>query len=653
MVSRIKALRDVFRIKRSGFFDENYYLIEYPDVRLSDVDPVSHFVFHGWREGRNPSPTFNTKFYLESNPDVAQAKINPLIHYILYGQKEGREATAAQEIHDKQEVNSLITASIIVPVYNALEFTITCLNKLFNTSAGFEFEIIAINNGSETDTREWLDAQAQKYPNLTVIHNEKNQGFSAAVNQGISQASGYFVIVLNNDTIPGEGWLERLVHAAKQNPGFGVLSPVTNYVGEGPQIDLEAFDLSVSEVDSYAIKISQRNEIIVEPRRLVFFCVLIRRELIDLIGGLDAGYIRGNFEDDDYCFRTIVAGYQLGIVSNAFVYHHGSATFKANSMNYVTHYEENRERFYLKAGRYAASFPLGSKERKPFLLDHQPMVSVIVRTVNRPETLRVALNSLVHQTFKDFEVVLVNDGGPNLGPLLVEYEPYLNINYVHHEKSKGRTPALNAGLFAAQGQWISYLDDDDLYYPWHFAVMYQATQRRPAEKFFFGLHNRTLIDADFSLDPIEFKQGPAIPYTREQLLLSNFIPINTWFHKKSITSRGFDESFDTLEDYEFLLHLSENNHFNAVSVPVCEYRFYLSQSNSIARLRSDTYMALQRLYERYKVKAPESIRERKGILLAQLNLIDAIERLTKGLDAKATAEKKHIFRKILDLVGAI
>ena len=79
-------------IKKSGLFDERYYLKSYPDVRLGDIDPIIHYIKYGAREGRNPNPYFDTTFYLNRYEDVAKSKINPLLHYIMYGAKEGRWA---------------------------------------------------------------------------------------------------------------------------------------------------------------------------------------------------------------------------------------------------------------------------------------------------------------------------------------------------------------------------------------------------------------------------------------------------------------------------------------------------------------------------------------------------------------------------------
>lgn len=87
---KVRELIDCVIIKKSGAFDHAYYLLHYADVRRADVDPLWHFVTHGWKEGRNPSAEFNVEYYLRKNPDVKQAGVNPLVHYLRFGQKEGR-----------------------------------------------------------------------------------------------------------------------------------------------------------------------------------------------------------------------------------------------------------------------------------------------------------------------------------------------------------------------------------------------------------------------------------------------------------------------------------------------------------------------------------------------------------------------------------
>lgn len=80
----------IVHLKSSEFFDSDWYLQRYSDVREAGVDPFEHYLIFGGFEGRDPSKKFNSSFYLESNPDVAKENINPLLHFVLFGKNEGR-----------------------------------------------------------------------------------------------------------------------------------------------------------------------------------------------------------------------------------------------------------------------------------------------------------------------------------------------------------------------------------------------------------------------------------------------------------------------------------------------------------------------------------------------------------------------------------
>ena len=79
-------------IKKSGFFDKDFYLRNNLDVARSCANPIKHYLHHGWREGREPNQHFDSKWYLETYQDVRESGMNPLYHYIKYGLKEGRDA---------------------------------------------------------------------------------------------------------------------------------------------------------------------------------------------------------------------------------------------------------------------------------------------------------------------------------------------------------------------------------------------------------------------------------------------------------------------------------------------------------------------------------------------------------------------------------
>ena len=89
--AQTKQNDDYKLIAKSKYFNKRWYLKMYPDVKKAGVNPVEHYLKHGWKEGRNPGPKFDGNVYLDLNADVKRAKINPLLHYEKYGKKEGRK----------------------------------------------------------------------------------------------------------------------------------------------------------------------------------------------------------------------------------------------------------------------------------------------------------------------------------------------------------------------------------------------------------------------------------------------------------------------------------------------------------------------------------------------------------------------------------
>lgn len=106
------------------------------------------------------------------------------------------------------------------------------------------------------------------------------------------------------------------------------------------------------------------------------------------------------------------------------------------------------------------------------------MISVIVPVYNVENYLRTALDSLVAQTFKDFEVILVNDGSTDLsGEICEEYTRLYSNFHVFHKKNGGQSSARNFGLKKANGEYITFLDSDDYFEPYALEVFMQIQQK--------------------------------------------------------------------------------------------------------------------------------------------------------------------------------
>jgi radical SAM protein with 4Fe4S-binding SPASM domain len=100
-----------------------------------------------------------------------------------------------------------------------------------------------------------------------------------------------------------------------------------------------------------------------------------------------------------------------------------------------------------------------------------PLVSVIVPTHNRPEMLVEALQSVLNQTFQDFEILVVNDAGADVRQVVEALNGSGKITYLEHDTNRGLGAARNTGIQHARGKYIAYLDDDDRFYPEHLETL--------------------------------------------------------------------------------------------------------------------------------------------------------------------------------------
>lgn len=109
-------------INKSGLFDAEWYLKEYPDVVILGINPVEHYVRYGERLGRQPSPAFSPTYYLEANADVAAHQISPFYHYIVQGKNEGRLPCGIVSKDNKKKLE-IVEQACYVPKLNAAPLT--------------------------------------------------------------------------------------------------------------------------------------------------------------------------------------------------------------------------------------------------------------------------------------------------------------------------------------------------------------------------------------------------------------------------------------------------------------------------------------------------------------------------------------------------
>ena len=209
------------------------------------------------------------------------------------------------------------------------------------------------------------------------------------------------------------------------------------------------------------------------------------------------------------------------------------------------------------------------------------MVSVIVRTRNRPDLLAEALESLRAQTFRAFEVVLVNDGGEDVAAVVAAVRD-LDVAVVH-TAGVGRSAALNHGVAAAKGRYLAFLDDDDLFFPHHLET---AVGFLEANREFAGAYGDVeVVEIDSTASGplrVRHRHAPfAQDFDRDLLLFGNYVPIIALVLRREAAEHAgpFREDLDLLEDWDFLIRVSRAHALRRIPRVTAEYRVRLEGTN--------------------------------------------------------------------------
>ena len=199
-------------------------------------------------------------------------------------------------------------------------------------------------------------------------------------------------------------------------------------------------------------------------------------------------------------------------------------------------------------------------------------VSVVVRTKDRPDLLREALQSLASQNHRPLEAVVVNDGGIDITNIIKEFEGRLEIIHEHLVPGMGRCAAANRALELASGPWLAFLDDDDI---WLHDGIAQLLASAPSDRsVVYGSVGAFSVNPDTGAGTLFHTFGA--PFNSEALLFENFIPIiGCLMPLDEVQSiGGIDESLECFEDWDLFLRLSQVLPFEFVDVEVAQYRVF-------------------------------------------------------------------------------
>ena len=498
--------------------------------------------------------------------------------------------------------------SIIIPCYKQARYLPEAVASVA-AQTFTDWEIIIVNDGSPDDTSEVARALARKYASQRVrLLEKKNGGLAHARNAGIAAAGGAYILPLDADDKIAPTMLEKTVSLLESDPAIAVAYTDVAHFGVAEKV-IQAADFDFK-------KLCRGNQL--------NYCALFRREAWEIAGGYNANMIWG-YEDWDFWIGCGAAGLIARRIPEPLL------LYRVKEMSMYTaalgHDGELRARIALNHPALYPAAELAEAQTvwsNPALPDPPgaPKVSVIVPTFNRPGRLEETLRSIAGQTLRDFEIIVVNDNGVDVAPVVARCGAGVEIVHLRHRANRGLAAARNTGLRHARGKYIAYLDDDDIFLPDHLQTLadfLDSTGHKAAYTDAWCAEEE-MIDGRYQVVRREVRYSS--DWDNDGILVKNLAPVLCFMHERraGIAAGEFDESLTTHEDWEYWIRLSRVGAPVHVKQVTCEFRARQDGSTMTSGRRADFLRTIQMVYEKHRNLAAgnETVRARQKKFLKGL-----------------------------------
>ena len=261
-------------------------------------------------------------------------------------------------------------------------------------------------------------------------------------------------------------------------------------------------------------------------------------------------------------------------------------------------------------------------------IESRIMISVIVPTYNRPNMLIGTIHSILNQTYRDFEIIVVNDAGIDVKGEIKYLNKNNNIIYLRHKRNRGLAAARNTGIKKAKGKYIAYLDDDDIFYPDHLETLVNFLENNEYKAAYTDAY-RVVQEKQNSNYVVKKKDILfSFDFDYDRILVENFVPILCLMHEKSCLEKIglFDEKLTVFEDWDFMIRISRKFEIAHLKNVTSEYSLRTDGTNMISSRSLDFGRTFKIIYEKHRAYA----QDKPTLLLSQINMIasfiDTLER---------------------------
>ena len=237
---------------------------------------------------------------------------------------------------------------VIIPVYNAPEYVNFCVYALIkNTKKELLGKIYLLDDCSNNITRNLIDNLKEKYSDvIEVVHNKNNLGFIKNVNNGFKISHEQYVMLLNTDCFVAKNTVGKLMKHMENNKKIGLICPVCS---NAANLTLPIFDgYSYMMMDELLERKFEGQNF--DACTVVGNCLMISRDCINRVGGLDEIYGMGYGDETDYQFKAMAKGFEAKVAIDTYVFHKAEVSFNTTNKKRSERLEKNRKIFFDRWG---------------------------------------------------------------------------------------------------------------------------------------------------------------------------------------------------------------------------------------------------------------------------------------------------------------
>ncbi len=276
-----------------------------------------------------------------SSPLTAKAKGMEEVIPIPLKKIKGKLNKFTQSISFQRHASPLV--SVIIPVYNQIEYTLCCLKSIADQPPDITYEIIVVDDCSSDRTPELL----KKIPGLILISNPKNLNFLRSANHGAAAAQGRFLLFLNNDTQVLGKWLQPMVEVFEKHKDTGLVGakivyPSGHLQEAGNRIDPHGNSVMIGLNDNPS---APRYNYLREVDYCSGVAIMIEAKLFNELKGFDELYAPCYYEDADLAYRVRKTGRKIFYQPATVICHHLSISTNAANGAKMKSIHKNRQKF--------------------------------------------------------------------------------------------------------------------------------------------------------------------------------------------------------------------------------------------------------------------------------------------------------------------